>query len=453
MKSERRQYIKRWGLIILSIFSFHFSALYALHVECVGTALQTTQGFDTVLVFAGEPHLRSTIGNVDWYRTSDKQLIQSNTDEVYPESGEGVMVKKDGKLLDVVYVFDLQLYKPAITSVDVTPRCRETLLQLQGIIPPMNYTDTFGLPAVLDRKCLVSYTNLAWDNEAWSDSSATQTFALTANKMHLPALYGTTAYTVSFDHEWREALSLTADTVASDLVEPVAVSSHVTSTTTVRGEAGAKSNEVDRPTDATTLTGSAPLDIYFDSHPTPAVAFYDWRIYRGSELVGTRPDQILKYTFQVPGQYRVVSYVMGYACPCNNEDGDCDRDSTVINISVPESMLKVPNVFTPNGDGQNDEFRVLYRSLREYHIWIYNRWGKLVYESTNPAVGWDGSIGSRPAAEGAYFYVIRALGTDAATDAKFRSKQSFDKAKANGDQTVMGVYQLSGDINLLRGKK
>ena len=115
-------------------------------------------------------------------------------------------------------------------------------------------------------------------------------------------------------------------------------------------------------------------------------------------------------------------------------------------------MLLVPNVFTPNGDGKNDEFRVLYRSIKEYHIWVYNRWGKLVYESQDPAKGWDGTINNHPAAEGAYFYVIRALGTDAAANAEYRTKAAYKRAKDKADEAIIGVYQLSGDINLLRGK-
>ena len=122
-------------------------------------------------------------------------------------------------------------------------------------------------------------------------------------------------------------------------------------------------------------------------------------------------------------------------------------------VAIAESYLAVPNVFTPNGDGQNDEFRVAYRSLAVFHIWVYNRWGKLVYESDDPSKGWDGMIGRRPAAEGAYFYVVRALGTDAAKNAKYMSKISYNKKKLNADEAVIGVYQLSGDINLLRGKR
>ena len=122
-------------------------------------------------------------------------------------------------------------------------------------------------------------------------------------------------------------------------------------------------------------------------------------------------------------------------------------------VAVSESYLAVPNVFTPNGDGKNDEFRVAYRSLKEFHCWVYNRWGKLVYEWDDPAKGWDGTINGRPAAEGAYFYVIRALGTDAAKDAQYTMKAVYNKKKLNADESVIGVYQMSGDINLLRGKR
>ena len=113
-------------------------------------------------------------------------------------------------------------------------------------------------------------------------------------------------------------------------------------------------------------------------------------------------------------------------------------------------MLVVPNVFTPNGDGTHDEFRVVYRSIKEFHCWVYNRLGHQVFYSNNPDKGWDGTIHGRPAAEGAYYYVIRALGTDAESD--YMAKPKYTKKLKKGEQPL-GVYQLSGDINLLRGGK
>jgi gliding motility-associated-like protein len=113
-------------------------------------------------------------------------------------------------------------------------------------------------------------------------------------------------------------------------------------------------------------------------------------------------------------------------------------------------MLLVPNVFTPDGNGMNDEFRVVYRSIKEFNCKVYNRWGHLVYEWSDPAKGWDGTVNGRPVAEGAYYYVIRALGTDAEKGAKYIGKPKYTKLQKK-QELPLGVYQLSGDINLLRG--
>jgi len=87
----------------------------------------------------------------------------------------------------------------------------------------------------------------------------------------------------------------------------------------------------------------------------------------------------------------------------------------------------VPNVFTPNGDGQNDEFRVAYKSIITFQAWVYNRWGRKVFSWSDPQKGWDGNINGKKATTGPYFYVIKATGSD-------------------------GVkYLKKGDINLLRG--
>ena len=197
-------------------------------------------------------------------------------------------------------------------------------------------------------------------------------------------------------------------------------------------------------TSSTSEDYSGALEVAFFSNPTPAVRFFRWTIYKANEIIATRNDQDIRYTFSEPGSYRVI-------CAVNNEF--CEVDSMEMKVNISESYLRVPNVFTPDGNGKNDEFRVSYRSLREFHCWVYNRWGKLVYQWTDPAKGWDGTINGRPAAEGAYFYVIRALGTDAAKDAGYTSKISYNKKKKMADESIIGVYQLSGDINLLRRKK
>jgi len=79
-------------------------------------------------------------------------------------------------------------------------------------------------------------------------------------------------------------------------------------------------------------------------------------------------------------------------------------DSTYLKMLEAESPFLVPNAFTPNNDGLNDTFRpvVDYERVRMFSMVIYNRWGQLIFETTNPADGWDG----KDAPSGVYSWVI-----------------------------------------------
>ena len=426
--------------------------LFALHVECIGTAMQTVNQGDTIFIFSGDIEVRTADGNpVDWYKT-DGTLAQSNSAEIYPDDG-GYYIEVDGQR-EYFYLFSYPNYKPTDLSLEVEAvNCKDTRIRLQGTLPEMQYLSAAGQIRYLPRTYTITYGDLQWNNEdkAWQEADTTlQGESLHIGLYTLPAIYKSTEISLCYD-PWITNIGLTPDSVSTVLSQPVAVKAVATTTTTTRGITGEQSNEVDRPTNETMnpIQGSAPLDVLFRAYATPAVDYYQWYIYKGTQLIVQRTDDQHRYTFLEPGSYRAVLYVSNATCPCSDtEDPDCQRDSTEITIAVSESQLLVPNVFTPNGDGKNDEFRVLYRSLKEFHCWVYNRWGKLVYEWTDPAKGWDGTINGKPAAEGAYFYVIRALGTDATSG--YTTKIKYDKAKSKDATSMIGVYQLSGDINLLR---
>jgi gliding motility-associated-like protein len=63
-----------------------------------------------------------------------------------------------------------------------------------------------------------------------------------------------------------------------------------------------------------------------------------------------------------------------------------------------------PNAFTPDGDTINDTFKVIGHFFKEYELAIYNRWGELVFTTTNPAEGWDGTYRNKEAPQGTYVY-------------------------------------------------
>ena len=407
---------------------------YASDIECVGTATQEVQGKDTLFIFRDEIQLHSKVGAVDWYN-ADGTVYATNTEDIYPDEG-CYRVNNEH--------FCVSRYKD-IDDLDFTiePGCGTTILHLTG-----------DLSASHARTYSLSYTNLSWNGETWTDSAANTQGKLTQTIVMPTALYGATQLRLCYDSDIRSRLGLDSACVQVELPESEvrAVKHQMTSLATARPHDEVHGdNELNRPisqniiTASTTESYSGALEVAFYSNPTPAAQFYNWSIYKESECIATRSDKDIRYTFSAKGLYRVVSSV-------NNSY--CTSDSMEMIVNISESYLRVPNVFTPDGNGQNDEFKVAYRSLREFHIWVYNRWGKLVYQSTNPDDGWDGTINGRQAAEGAYFYVVRAMGTDAPKNAQYIGlKALYKKRKANDDASVFGVYQMSGDINLIRGKK
>jgi gliding motility-associated-like protein len=120
---------------------------------------------------------------------------------------------------------------------------------------------------------------------------------------------------------------------------------------------------------------------------------------------GSTSDVLSPSHFYSPGTYN-VTLVAGF--------GGCTDSTTkvltVINPSGSSSHI-LPNVFTPNNDGFNDElkFSGLDR-CRTYSLTIYNRWGQVVYETTDAGTEfWNGKNGTKEEQiAGVYFYLLTA---------------------------------------------
>ena len=108
------------------------------------------------------------------------------------------------------------------------------------------------------------------------------------------------------------------------------------------------------------------------------------------------------YTFQDTGQYPVRLVV-------TNNIGCKDSLTLLVDVE-PIVTYFLPNAFTPNNDGKNDEFigKGQFYGIKDFKFKIWNRWGELIFETNNPEEGWNGTYKGALLNPAAFVYVIKA---------------------------------------------
>lgn len=176
--------------------------------------------------------------------------------------------------------------------------------------------------------------------------------------------------------------------------------------------------------------GQAPLEVEFREKSQNA-QLYEWYLYKDTadlkEFATTLPDSLIdgrirtekdfNYIYQYPGLYKAQLKVI-------NTKGQfqCWDTTEPKYIHVVISLVNVPNVFTPNGDGKNDVFCVQTFSVEAFEAVILNRWGRKVYQWNDPEGGWDGRINGKYATPGTYYYIVTARGREKSNPPKYVKK-------------------------------
>lgn len=121
---------------------------------------------------------------------------------------------------------------------------------------------------------------------------------------------------------------------------------------------------------------------------------YTWDFGDGSTSNEANPV----HQYDISGGFNV--------CLTAFNDYNCSdkRCKTVFSDVLP--LADVPTGFTPNADGNNDIVFVRGFSIKEMNFKIFNRWGQKVFESTDPAKGWDGTFEGRPQEMDSYAYLL-----------------------------------------------
>jgi gliding motility-associated-like protein len=108
-----------------------------------------------------------------------------------------------------------------------------------------------------------------------------------------------------------------------------------------------------------------------------------------------------------------VAYItddISYTVTASTADG-CEGVGTISVKVFSICDIYVPNAFTPNGDGHNDQLRAIPVGIKEFiKFEVFNRWGQLVFSTRNAGAGWDGTIGGQPQHTGTFVWLAEGIG-------------------------------------------
>ncbi|MCB0755642.1 MAG: gliding motility-associated C-terminal domain-containing protein, partial [Flavobacteriales bacterium] len=127
-----------------------------------------------------------------------------------------------------------------------------------------------------------------------------------------------------------------------------------------------------------------------------SIVYWSWDMGDGMFLDG----QSVSNFYSDEGFFTVV-------VTTENEDGCLGTDTAIVEIT---QVIDIPNVFTPNNDGYNDQLFIGNFGVENYEITIYNRWGIVMHHDSTGEVFWDGKTPAGLECEaGTYYYVLNVL--------------------------------------------
>jgi gliding motility-associated-like protein len=149
--------------------------------------------------------------------------------------------------------------------------------------------------------------------------------------------------------------------------------------------------------------------------PTPRYAYGNVGVEAKDCIVGTRPMKtcLLPPRRVVPKTELAVEQYYNDAGRIKMIDVRplfCTTKTCTVFVND-GNPIYIPNAFTPNNDGTNDQFQVYGKGLKTVYMQIYDRYGELLFESNHQDEGWDGTYKGKPLPDATYYYVVRATYT------------------------------------------
>lgn len=214
-------------------------------------------------------------------------------------------------------------------------------------------------------------------------------------------------YDSALSYSWSPVTGLSSTSINNPIASPMTTTTYVV---TVNAGPGCSFN------DTFVVQVSPPVTANFDYTPRPPIANTPFQFYNmsngataytwsfGDGAGSSEKDP--KHLYVRSGSYQVCLVASNGSC----RDTICKMLETDVHL-----VIAVPSAFSPNGDGTNDVLFVRGGGIESFSLKIYNRWGQMVFETQDMALGWDGRYKGQPQEEESYAYVLTARFIDGST--------------------------------------
>lgn len=158
---------------------------------------------------------------------------------------------------------------------------------------------------------------------------------------------------------------------------------------------------------AAPVFGYEELNVTFNNLSAGSGLSYSWDFGDGATSTEINPNHSFSNQSDTANHYTVTLISTDiYGC------SDTAVFDSLVNLEASSDQTGT-NIFTPNGDGINDNFSFNFRNMEFLNVAIFNRWGQKVFGSETPNSVWDGrSASGVPVADGVYYYMLKGKGLD-----------------------------------------
>ncbi len=208
---------------------------------------------------------------------------------------------------------------------------------------------------------------------------------------------------------WRPVSTLTNSNTLSPVAHPTTSTAYVITVTDTLG--------CPKPVSDTVTVFVIPKIIVFAGNDTAVVVGQPLQLqaianngitfnYNWSPASGLNDPTIYNPIATFPSSVDSITYVI----TATTGEGCYGADAMTVKVFKTNADIFMPNAFSPNGDGKNEVFKPVLVGIAKLNVFsIYNRWGQLVFTTSQHGKGWDGTIHGTKQDPGTYVYMVSAI--------------------------------------------